>query len=149
MKKINNTRVAGVVKSFVDLRKWSDYDRIKFFFFSILQAIQNIFSSPKQKGADSFDTVVQRYHLSEAQLIAKQKAFYRISVSMCFLGFLGAGYVLYMLVYGSWRAVMLSTVVDLLAWVLAFRYHFWSFQIKKRQLGITFHEWYRSGLMGR
>lgn len=150
MKKISETRVAGVVKSFVDVRKWSDIDRLKTFFIYIVQAIQNVFSAPsKTASADSFDTVVQRYHLSEERLLAKQQAFFRIALSMAFIGCLGFLYFVYMLVHGSWRAVMLSLVVDALAWVLAFRYHFWYFQVKTRKLGVTFQEWYSRGLMGR
>lgn len=150
MKKINETRVAGVLKSFVDLRQWSDFDRLKFFFIYILQTIGNFFSSSaKPIPQDSFNTVIERYHLSDAQLIIKENAFYRIAICMSVLGFLVFCYTVYMLIFGTWRAVMLSTVVALLAWVLAFRYHFWYYQVKERKLGVTFREWYRNGLMGR
>lgn len=150
MKKINETRVAGMLKSFVDLRQWSDFDRLKFFFIYILQTIGNFFSpSAKPPRQDSFNKVIQQYHLSDAQLTLKRNAFYRIAICMCVLGVLGLSYTVYMLIYGTWRAVMLSTVVDLLAWVLAFRYHFWYFQVKERKLGVTFSEWYKNGLMGR
>lgn len=150
MKKITETRIAGMAKSFVDVRKWSDFDRLATFFLYIVHAIQNVFSAPAQEGgADSFNTVVQRYHLTDERIAAKEKAFFRIALSMSFIGCLGVIYVVYMFFYGSWRAVMLSLVVDALAWVLAFRYHFWYFQVKTRKLGVTFKEWYRSGLMGR
>ena len=153
MKNLGETRTAGVFKSVIKLRQWSDFDRLALFLKYILDAIHGLFSSSpapsKAAAKDSFDSAVQQYHLTEAKLLKKQKNFYRIAVSMCCLGLLGLAYTVHMAMHGTWRAVMLSTVVDLLAWVLAFRYHFWYFQTKEGKLGMTFREWYRVGFMGR
>ena len=60
-------------------------------------------------------------------------------LSACLI-FVYAGYQFF---YGSIKAFIVSLVVMLIALVLAFRYHFWYFQIKQRKLGCTFNEWYR------
>ena len=49
----------------------------------------------------------------------------------------------------SGRGLRLLQAIDtLIALVLAFRYHFWYFQMKQHKLGCTFNEWYRQGLLG-
>jgi intracellular multiplication protein IcmV len=53
----------------------------------------------------------------------------------------------YQLFYGSYQAAIVSFIILWIALVLAFRYHFWYFQIKNRKLGCTVYEWYR-GLLG-
>jgi intracellular multiplication protein IcmV len=49
---------------------------------------------------------------------------------------------------GSIKAFIVSLVVTLIALILAYRYHFWYFQMKQRKLGCTFSEWYKQGLFG-
>ena len=66
-------------------------------------------------------------------------------VSLAMMLFL---YFLYNLFYGRYAAVLLSSIVMLLALVIAFRYHFWYFQIQQRKLGCTLSDWFWQGLMG-
>ncbi|HAU1881722.1 TPA: type IV secretion protein IcmV, partial [Legionella pneumophila] len=97
---------------------------------------------------ESFDEAVKKLKLNEADLIIKQKALFRLSVIMVIAALMLLIYTGYQLFYGSWKATIISLVVVMIALVLAFRYHFWYYQIKQRKLGCTVKEWYRQGLLG-
>lgn len=58
-------------------------------------------------------------------------------------------YLVYLIIGGHWKGVLVCFGVVLLAASLAFRYHFWLFQLEKRKLGCSFREWLKEGLLGK
>ena len=149
MKKMADTRIAKTIKNIFNVRKWSDYDRVKSFTFYLWSGFRRLFV-PQQPTVsnESFKAAVKEYQLTDKELIAKQNALYRLSILMLTLAILILAYASYQAIYGSFHAMILSIVVMIVALTLGFRYHFWYFQIKKRKLGCTFKEWFRQGLMG-
>ena len=148
MKKSHYSRIARVLTSAVDVRRWFDYDRTKAFTLYLKEVFGRLFV-PKAPGvSESFSDALKEYGINKEALKKKQTGLFRLSILMCViaLGFLG--YSIYLANYGTWYAAILSLVVMMIALVLAFRYHFWFFQIKKHKLGCTFQEWFRQGLMG-
>ena len=57
-------------------------------------------------------------------------------------------YSVYLFIEGGHKGGIVALVVMFIALVLAFRYHFWYFQIKQRKLGCTIQEWFNHGLKG-
>lgn len=150
MKKPPHTRVKKVIFTLFDVRKWSDYDRVRGFTLYLENGIKNLFI-PRQKTAEqTFDEALRQYNVDEEALLKKRNGLFRLSMLMCLVAVGFLFYSLYLAAYeGSWHATLLSLVVMMLALVLAFRYHFWFFQIKQRKLGCTFQEWFKLGFLGR
>lgn len=148
MKKISESRIAAVLKNIFNIRWWIDYDRLKSYTVYLSDGIKKVFIPRQAQQAESFEKAVKEFNLTEKELAARQKGLYRLSLIMSALALFMLVYAGYHVFYGSLRATIISIVVMLIALVMAFRYHFWYFQIKQRQLGCSFRQWYREGLLG-
>lgn len=142
------SRLLTMLKNIINIRYWLDFERIKTFTLYLLTGIKNMFVPQPRTSGEDFSEAVKTLHLSPEDLEARKKGLYRLSLIMMTLALGLLGYGLYHLYYGAWRATLLSLVVFLIALVLAFRYHFWYFQIKQRKLGCTIREWFRQGILG-
>lgn len=132
-----------------NVRFWLDYERLRTFALYFLQSAKKIFIPQKKSvTSNSFDEVVSKLGLSKLQIQKNQDAFYHFSLILSSVAFCILIYTLYQLFFGSIQATLVSFLLMLLAWTLAFRYHFWYFQIKERRLDCTVKEWFLRGLMG-
>lgn len=148
MKKKSGSRIARVFSRIINIRLWFDWDRTKSFTIALKNGIKSLFIIQKKTNTESFDLAISKMNLTETDLLLKQTALFRLSIVMLTAGFMILIYSGYQLFYGSIKGFSVSLVVVLIALALAFRYHFWYFQIKHRKLGCTFTEWYRQGLLG-
>lgn len=149
MEKQNTSRTGRLVARIFRVRSWVDYDRIKAFFVYMLRGTRHLVEPPAKAKRESFDTAVEQMGLSEAGLKRKQKALLLWSRLMCLVAILVVAWAVYHGINGHIRASLISLVVVGVALVLAFRYHFWYFQIKSRKLGCTLREWFEQGLLAR
>ncbi|WP_028388891.1 type IVB secretion system protein IcmV [Legionella fairfieldensis] len=148
MKNKSESRIVKLFNNIINIRAWADFDRVKTFTLYLVNSFKKFFIPQKRGKSESFEEAMLRLNISETDLQAKKKALYRLSLLMCAAAIFILTYAIYHIVYGNIRAVLVSLVLMLIALVLAFRYHFWYFQIKERKLGCTFREWYKQGLMG-
>jgi intracellular multiplication protein IcmV len=150
MKKKYSLKIVNIIVSIFNIRWWIDYDRIKAFTLYLVDAIKQIvILKPQQLGSQTdFDKMVASLHLTEQALFSRQTSLYRISLWMCVVAFCLFGYTLYQLFYANYLAGLISLVLTLLSLVLAFRYHYWYFQIKEHRLGCSIRHWYQQGLWG-
>lgn len=148
MKKKSGSRIVRVFSRIFKLRAWFDWDRIKSFTIALKNGIKLLFVKQEATKTESFESAVSRMKLSDTELTAKQKALFRLSLLMLGMFVLIFGYGIYQLCYGTFKAFIVSLVVSVVAATLAFRYHFWFYQLKHRKLGCTFQEWFRQGLLG-
>jgi len=149
MKKQKGSRTLNVLKSVFDVRRWIDYDRLKFFTLYLGKGFKKMFVPQKSEGkSKTFTETVERLSLVDQDLEIKQRALWRLSMLMLVLALAIMVYSAYHFIQGSYRAAIMSLVVSMIGLVLAFRYHFWYFQIKERKLGCSFMEWFRQGLLG-
>lgn len=148
MKNRSYKRITGIIKNVFDLRKWADFDRMKAFTQYLGQGFKKMFIPQKKTTGESFEQAVTQYQLNEKDLFIQQKALFRLSLLMSLIALFIFFYGVYQLIYGSITGMLLSLIVLMIALVLAFRYHFWHFQIKQRKLGCSFKEWLHQGLMG-
>jgi len=148
MKKKSSSRIGKIAKRIFNIRYWADWDRVKAFTVYLGTGIKRLFVPEQNVASESFDEAMARLNINETDLTLKQKALFRLSVVMVVVGGLIFCYAGYQLFYGSYKALFVSLVVMLIAFALAFRYHFWYFQIKHRKLGCSFEEWYRQGILG-
>jgi intracellular multiplication protein IcmV len=121
---------------------------MKSFSTYLANGFRKMFVPQHREAEESFEEAVGRLNLSEKDLKDKQTALHRLSRLMCGVALIIFGYAMYQLYYGGYRATIYSLAIMLIALALAFRYHFWYFQIKERKLGCTLKEWFKKGLMG-
>ena len=148
----NKSRTRKVITSIFNVRGWLDYDRIRAFTSYLGTGIKKMTVPQKPTAKNkrqSFSDMAIKMGLTKEQLQARGKGLYRLSLLMSAIGLCLFGYCIYHLFYASFKAAIVSFVVSLIAEVLAFRYHFWYFQIKEHKLGCTFKEWYQQGLLGK
>lgn len=138
-----------VLTSIINVRAWSDYDRTRASLVYLRDGFKKMFVPQRVSAPEKdFDDIVKAKKLTEDDLMQQQKSLKRSSMMMLLFSLAVFIYSLYLLVHLNIMATVLSLVVACLGLVLAFRYHFWAFQIKQRKLGCTVAEWYRIGLKG-
>jgi intracellular multiplication protein IcmV len=148
MKKKSGSRIVRVFSRIVNIRLWFDWERTKSFTVALKNGIKFLFVPKKSAPSETFQHAVTTLKLNDEELLIKQTALLRLSILMLILAVLIFGYSGYHLFYGSFKAFLVSMAVTCIALALAFRYHFWYFQIKHRKLGCTVEEWYRQGILG-
>lgn len=148
MKKNSESRVGRVFRRIIDVRTWLDWDRLKSLSLALFTGLKRMFVPQRETTGESFEAALTKFDITEADLEKKKTALWRLSILMVSAGLLIGGYAIFQLIYGTYRASIVSLVVMMIAFVLAFRYHFWYFQIKERKLGCSLQEWYKQGLRG-
>lgn len=148
MKNTSKSRTRRLFNRLLNVRGWADIDRVRAGKDYIVDTCGTWLNPKKAKKVESFDAALMRLNLTDADLLTRQKGLLRLSFIMVGMAFLIFLYLLYNLFYARFLAVLLCTVVVLLALVLAFRYHFWYFQIKHRKLGCSVYEWFHQGILG-
>lgn len=148
MKNKYNSRIGQVLSNIIDVRGWFDWDRMKAFTQYLVSGIGQLFVPQKAKVVEPFEEAKARMNLTDSELLARQKGLFRLSIIMVVFAILLFVYAVTLLVEGSIRGFILGLVVTTIALILAFRYHFWYFQIKERKLGCTIQEWFKQGIMG-
>lgn len=147
MKNKSGSRIGRVLSHIINLRSWFDWDRMKSLTLFLWYGAKKFFVPQQGTEKESFEAAKKRLHLTDADLLVRQKGLLRVSILMVVFAFLFLLYALYHFYCHSIKGGILSLVVMLVALTLAFRYHFWYFQIKERKLGCSIHEWYKN-LMG-
>ena len=148
MKNNSSSRFGMFLRKVFNSRLWSDWSRMKTFTTYIVNGVKQFFVLQKAKKTESFENAKKRLNLTDKDLLARQNGLLRVSLVMVAFAILMLIYSLYLLFALHVMSSLLSLVVMSLALILAFRYHFWYFQIKSRKLGCSIHEWYRQGLLG-
>jgi len=149
MKSKSSSKTKGFIKAVFNPRAWVDFDRVRAGQRYILSVCTTYFIPQERAPTESFAEAKKKLHLTDQDLISRKKALFRLSIMMLFISSLLFAYTLYNLFSLEFLAAGLSVVVLSIALVLAFRYHFWYFQIKQEKLGCTFKEWFNQGLMGK
>lgn len=148
MKNKSGSRIGRVLSRILNVRSWVDWDRMKLFTRYLIDGFKKFFVPQKREKGESFEAATKRLKLNESELVARQAGLLRLSILMVVIAFLLLAYSVYLFLIGGYRGGVVGIVVMLIALVLAFRYHFWYFQIKERKLGCTIQEWFKQGLMG-
>lgn len=149
MKNQSGFKTVAVFKRIFNFRAWADWDRTRAATLYLVRSFKKFFVPQETEVVETFEAAQKRQNLSDYDLKKRQTGLWRLSVLMLIVAAFLFCYTLYHIYFLHIRAAILSVIVMLIALVLAFRYHFWYFQIRERKLGCTIREWYRRGLMGR
>ena len=148
MKNKSISRIGRVFNRLINIRFWSDWDRAQANSHYLLERIKFYFVPQKPQETETFEQAKKRLQLSDADLLARQKGFIFICKIMLVWAAFFLIYAAYLFYTAGFIGGILSLVAMFLALTFAFRYHFWSFQIKQRQLGCTIYQWFKMGLLG-
>lgn len=132
-----------VSKRFLDVRTWSSYDQVRSSLSSTFKSAKGLFSVRTSQRVETFEQAMQRLQLSEQDIQERMNFMLRLARLFTLMSVVVVGYALYLIVYhGSFFAFMLSVVIAGLAFLQAFRYHFWYMQTKMRRLGCTVQDYW-------
>ncbi len=148
MAKPSHTRIKRLFSNVFKIKSWLDLDRIESGYQYVKEQASTYFIPSTPKTNESFDLAKTRLKLSDEDLLVREKGLFRLSVIMMIAAIVIFIYSMYNLFYGYYAALLVSIVVNMLALVMAFRYHFWYFQIKNKRLGCSVHEWFMQGILG-
>lgn len=132
-------------KTFFNPSGWIGYDFIRFQHRYIWDTIKGLFTVQKPEREETFEQAMQRLKLTESDvtfLMGRYRTFALLFVICSLLSFLNAFFILFY--YGKIMGWLLGMAVTGLFASQAFRYDFWSFQLRSRRLGVTFKEWQES-----
>lgn len=144
--------IGRTIKPFVNFPSWMGWKQIAQGGSTIKTAAKSLMdnTSPDQpiRRKETFEQAVVRLRLSPEDLKQRMKQFRM----MAFLyGAIGLGlfvYTIILFINFSIMAGLLSVTLSALAFALAFRQHFWYFQMKQRKLGCTVKEWFHGTFGG-
>lgn len=148
MPKSSHSRVKRLFTALFNVKSWIDLERIRSAYRYLVEQASTYFIPQKEQKKESFDLAKERLKLSDQDILARQKGLLRLTQVMLAMAFLIFIYALYNLFYAYYPALIVSIMVMMLALVMAFRYHFWYFQIKHQRLGCSLHEWFMQGILG-
>lgn len=114
----------------------------------LINGFKNLFVVKSSKTGASFEAVQEKFKLTEADLLDKQRGLFRMFILMMIFAAFIFIYCLYQLIMKNYDTALLSLVVTCIALTLAFRYHFWHYQIKFRRLNCSISEWFNQCLTG-
>lgn len=144
----SSSRISRLLIQLFNLRAWCDWDRMKRFTFYLVDGIKKFFVPQPMMATESFAAAMKRLNLTEEDIIARKKGLLRVAILMLLFALGLFCYAIYHLIYLNVLGFILSLVVMGISLVLAFRYHFWYFQMKEQKLGCSVHVWFRQGIMG-
>ena len=149
------SRIGALLHRLFKIRWWIDYDRIRVFFIEFKRTLKILFIpkkpilNNKKPSTALFNAALKKFNMTEDEAEQKGQAMHQASLIMLGIAVLILLYALFHLVSGHYKASFLSLIIMGIPLVLAFRYHFWYYQIKSRTLGTSFKDWYQHGLMGK
>lgn len=140
--------VKTVVKPFVDFPTWMGYKQIKEQTKGLWGVIKGLFVPGKPDTTESFAEALKRLNITEEGLLIRKKRFMLMMFLWVAIAILILVYAIYLAGLHSWHGFISCVAISLIAWVYAFRYNFWVFQIKQRRLGCTFRDWLNGTVTG-
>jgi len=124
------------------------YDQLKSGSQVITSAFHENFSVKSASRQETFEEALLRLNLTEAEIAQRGRFMHGLSLFFLLATLIVYSYVSYLLWVGSWLAAFTGAAIGTYTIAQTFRYHFWFFQIKRRQLGCTFKQWLYQGVLG-
>jgi intracellular multiplication protein IcmV len=97
---------------------------------------------------ETFEQAIKRLRLSEEDIVARRRMFVQQAIFFTLVGFAIIAYGVSLAFSQAIVGMLMTFLVSLIAFVNAFRSHFWYFQMKQRKLGCTLQEWLNGSLEG-
>lgn len=129
-------------RTFFAPRSWLGYDSLKETNRTIGSILTDLFSYDVETKTETFAEATKRLKISEETLNEIHTTYRSYAFLFCLIGALSFFYSFYLLFrYIAIIDWVLGMAVTTLFLTYAFQYDFWSLQIRKRKLGLTFKDW--------
>ena len=131
------------VKKVVRLKEWSDWDRSAEFINYLKELFTNFFKI-KEISAEKpkvFTEVIEKFKLSPSDLSVQEKTFKRLYQFFSLIFLIIFLYAAHKIVTGFYLVGIVTICISLIAFSLAFRYHFYLTLLNHQNLNFTFKDW--------
>lgn len=136
------------LKRVFNFRAWLDAVRVQGWAIYFTQGAKRMFIPRAPESGESFAVAIKRMQLTDEDLLAREKSLLRLCYFMLLVALMIGAYAVYHLLSLQLMPFLVSFAIMLIPIVLAFRYHFWAFQIRQRKLGCSVDEWYQATFRG-
>lgn len=132
----------GYVVNF-KVKKWVDYDQIKYSYQKISGITVALFQPEQAERTETFEEALKRLNLTETDLSARKSEFTRLMIIYILFAVAVFSYSIW-IVYANSNILgfCMGFCITVYALTYAFRYHFWIYQIKNKKLGCTIRDWF-------
>lgn len=129
-------------KTFFNPSAWIDLSSLKLMNRTIVDVVKNLFQVEQPERTETFEQAMERLKLTEDQVQFGATNFRIYALIFLLLGLLVFFYTFYILFkYKAFYSWLLGMATAALFFSQAFKYDFWSLQMRQRKLGITGKEW--------
>ena len=132
-------------RTFFNPSGWIDLTALRSLNTIIIDTIRGAFVVPKPGEVpppETFSHAMKRMGVTEKDIASTAVTYRNFALGLAACGFLNLFYAFYLLfMYGGILGFIVAIATTLLFFAQAFRFDFWSLQLRKRKLGITFAEW--------
>lgn len=105
---------------------------------------KSLFTAEKPEHQETFEESLVRLNISAADLKIRETQLVRLFAIHLLIALVIFSYSIYLFYSANWAGGCMSLCLALYPLALAFRFHFWLFQIKQRKLGCTIKEWWNN-----
>lgn len=132
-------------KTFFNPAGWLDYQGLKEKNQTIFSTLKNLFSKPQPERQETFEQAKERLGLSDEDVKALEARYHLYALLFLLLGVIIFAYAFFLLfAYATITGWLLGLAAAAYSLSLAFKFDFWSFQMRQKKLGVTFTEWKRN-----
>lgn len=136
-------KVGGMIFN-LQYKEWLDLRGLSITTGYFIRQCKQLFFYKSSKRVESFEEARLRLELTPEELLAQSQRFSFLALFFLGMSFLIFCYFLWMALSGSLMSAGMSFSLMIYSLTVAFRYHFWSFQIRQQKLGCTLGEWLSS-----
>lgn len=140
------TKAIGVLVNF-RIDQWLNLPGIKNTTRYFWQQGKQLFKIQQAQYAETFEEAVQRLELTPELLKLQKKRYFLLFLFFLMVALMLLGYTLFLLIIGNTLGALISLSLVIYAASLAFRFHFWYFQISQKKLGCDVQEWLSSRII--
>ena len=138
-----------LLRTIFNPKVWMDLEQVKSSTNYITDGTKKLFNlEQKVTSTRTFEETIKRLGLDEKAIVKQKKSLFRLSLMMVILSLGVFAYAMILLHDGSYHSSAATVIIFLVILALAFRYHFWYYQLKVRRLGCGLKEWFMTGLLG-
>lgn len=131
-------------KTFIDFGAWIGLESIIAQSKMIWGILRGAAAVPPPGASESFEDAVKRQGLTEKDINDGERTYRLFAIMFFVLGMIALAYGIFILVHHqSYSGLVLAAVSSALLFSQAFKYDFWSLQMRRRHLGLTYADWKR------
>lgn len=137
-------------KTFINPSAWIDYEGLKEQTRTIWTTLATLFTAAAPERIETFEEAKERLKLKENEIKARAKIFKYYALFFLLLSFLSIFQSFYLIIkHHSLSGFLIGLCVAALFSAQAFRFDFWSYQMRNHKLGVTFTEWWENLIGGK